>query len=62
VHAPSRLRCEACANPPGREHSENMADRDDLLAWVNSALYEAERAVHNGDAGRRRALWSRNDR
>ena len=33
-----------------------MADRDDLLAWVNSALYEAERAVHNGDAGPRRAL------
>jgi ketosteroid isomerase-like protein len=31
-----------------------MADRDDLLAWVNSALYEAERAVHNGDAGPRR--------
>jgi hypothetical protein len=38
-----------------------MADRDDLLAWVNSALYEAERAVHNGDAGPRRALWSRNE-
>jgi hypothetical protein len=33
-----------------------MADRDDALAWVNSALYEAERAVHNGDAGPRRAL------
>jgi ketosteroid isomerase-like protein len=38
-----------------------VADRDDFLAWVNSALYEAERAVHNGDAGPRRALWSRNE-
>ena len=36
-----------------------MTDRDDFLAWVNSALYEAELAVHNGDAAPRRALWSR---
>ena len=36
-----------------------MTDRDDLLAWVNSALYEAELAVHDGDAAPRRALWSR---
>jgi ketosteroid isomerase-like protein len=36
-----------------------MTDRDDFLAWVNSALYEAEVAVHNGDAAPRRALWSR---
>jgi hypothetical protein len=42
--------------PLGQEHAEDMAERDDLLAWVNSALYEAERAVHNGDAGPRRAL------
>jgi ketosteroid isomerase-like protein len=53
--------CQACAKPLGQEHAENMADRDDLLAWVNSALYEAERAMHNGDAGPRRALWSRNE-
>jgi hypothetical protein len=38
-----------------------MADRDDLLVWVKSALYEAERAVHNGDADPRRALWSHNE-
>jgi hypothetical protein len=31
------------------------------LAWVKSALYEAELAVHNGDAAPRRALWSRNE-
>jgi len=36
-----------------------MTDRDDFLAWVNSALYEAEFALHNGDAAPRRALWSR---
>jgi ketosteroid isomerase-like protein len=38
-----------------------MTDRDDFLAWVASALYEAELALHNGDAGPRRALWSRNE-
>ena len=38
-----------------------MTDRDDFLAWVTSALYEAERALHNGDADPRRALWSRNE-
>ena len=38
-----------------------MTERDDFLSWVNSALYEAEVSVHNGDAGPRRALWSRNE-
>ena len=38
-----------------------MTDRDDFLAWVNSALFDAERALHNGDAAPRRALWSRNE-
>lgn len=38
-----------------------MADSDDFLAWVRSALFEAELPLHNGDASRRRALWSRND-
>jgi len=36
-----------------------MSDRDDFLTWVRTALYEAELALHNGDAGPRRALWSR---
>lgn len=36
-----------------------MTDRDDFLAWVETALYEAEVALHNGDAGPRRAIWSR---
>jgi ketosteroid isomerase-like protein len=36
-----------------------MSDRDDFLAWVNSALYEAELALHNGDPEPRRELWSR---
>ncbi|MFJ7158786.1 nuclear transport factor 2 family protein [Streptomyces sp. NPDC101118] len=35
-----------------------MSDHDDFLAWVRTALYEAEVALHNGDAGPRRALWS----
>src|SRR5215211_2632450 len=38
-----------------------MTDRDDFLAWVKTALYEAELALHNGDAAPRRALWSRNE-
>ncbi|KJK47717.1 MULTISPECIES: nuclear transport factor 2 family protein [unclassified Streptomyces] len=35
-----------------------MADHDDFLAWVRTTLYEAEVALHNGDAAPRRALWS----
>jgi ketosteroid isomerase-like protein len=38
-----------------------MTDRDDFLAWVRTTLYEAELALHNGDAAPRRALWSRNE-
>ena len=38
-----------------------MTDRDDFLSWVETALYPAELALHNGDAGPRRALWSRNE-
>lgn len=42
-------------------HDEDMTDRDDFLEWVRTALYEAELALHNGDAAPRRALWSRNE-
>lgn len=42
-------------------HAEGVTDRDEFLAWVRTALYEAELALHNGDAGPRRALWSRNE-
>jgi ketosteroid isomerase-like protein len=38
-----------------------MADSDEFLVWVKSALYDAEVALHNGDAAPRRALWSRNE-
>ena len=38
-----------------------MSERDELIAWVQSDLYDAEVAVHNGDAGPRRAIWSRNE-
>jgi len=27
-----------------------MSDRNDFLTWVETALYEAEVALHNGDA------------
>jgi ketosteroid isomerase-like protein len=38
-----------------------MTDRDEFLAWIRTALHEAELALHNGDAAPRRALWSRNE-
>jgi ketosteroid isomerase-like protein len=38
-----------------------MTDHDDFFAWVTTSLYEAELALHNGDAAPRRALWSRNE-
>jgi ketosteroid isomerase-like protein len=38
-----------------------MTDRDDFLTWVQTSLYEAEVALHNGDAAPRRALWSRSE-
>jgi ketosteroid isomerase-like protein len=38
-----------------------MTDRDEFLAWVRTTLYQAELALHNGDAAPRRALWSLNE-
>jgi ketosteroid isomerase-like protein len=38
-----------------------VADRDDFLTWVRTALYDAELALHNGDPAPRRALWSRTE-
>jgi len=38
-----------------------MTERDDFLAWVESELYQAELALHNGDAAPRQALWSRTE-
>jgi ketosteroid isomerase-like protein len=38
-----------------------MTEQDDFLAWVRTALYDAEVALHNGDPSPRRALWSRSE-
>jgi ketosteroid isomerase-like protein len=38
-----------------------MTDHDEFLAWVRTALYQAELALHNGDPAPRRALWSRRE-
>jgi ketosteroid isomerase-like protein len=38
-----------------------MSEDDNFLAWVKGDLYEAELALHNGDAAPRRALWSRKE-
>ncbi len=32
-----------------------------FITWVQSVLRDAEIAVHNGDAGPRRAIWSQHD-
>jgi ketosteroid isomerase-like protein len=40
---------------------DGMTDREEFLAWIHGALYEAELALHNGDPAPRRALWSRNE-
>jgi hypothetical protein len=41
-------------DPLGRWHAGAMTDRDDFLTWVQTSLYEAEVALHNGDAAPRR--------
>jgi ketosteroid isomerase-like protein len=38
-----------------------MTDRDDFRVWVESVLYSAEFALHNGDAAPRKAIWSRRE-
>lgn len=38
-----------------------MSDREEFRHWVESELYDAERALHDGDPAPRRALWSRNE-
>ena len=50
-----------CERRSGNKNVDGMTDRDDFLAWVRTTLYEAELALHNGDAAPRRALWSRNE-
>lgn len=38
-----------------------MDQYEEFVNWVQSAFVDAEIAVHNGDAGPRRAIWSGND-
>lgn len=38
-----------------------MSDDEDFLGWVTTTLHGAEVALHDGDPGPRRALWSRNE-
>ncbi|MET9361025.1 nuclear transport factor 2 family protein [Streptomyces sp. NPDC006632] len=38
-----------------------MTEREAFLAWVDTELHDAEIALHNGDPGPRRALWSREE-
>ena len=39
--------------------ARGLSDREQLRSWVENILYAAELALHQGDAGPRRALWSR---
>jgi ketosteroid isomerase-like protein len=38
-----------------------MTEREEFITWVHSVLRDAEIAVHNGDPGPRRDIWSGND-
>lgn len=38
-----------------------VTERDEFVSGVQSVLKDAEIAVHNGDAGPRRAVWSQNE-
>jgi ketosteroid isomerase-like protein len=38
-----------------------MSDKEEFLVWAGSRLKDAEVALHNGDAGPRAAIWSRQD-
>jgi ketosteroid isomerase-like protein len=38
-----------------------MTDHEEFIGWVKTTLYDAELALHNGDAAPRRALWSVNE-
>lgn len=38
-----------------------MGDREEFETWVRTTLTEAEIALHEGDAGPRRTLWSRRE-
>jgi ketosteroid isomerase-like protein len=42
-------------------HPVQMSDRDEFLAWVESDLVDAERAMMSGDDGPRRAIWCRTE-
>jgi ketosteroid isomerase-like protein len=42
----------------GKAEERDVNDRDDFLNWVQTTLIPAERALHNGDAGPRLAIWS----
>jgi ketosteroid isomerase-like protein len=48
-------------NASRTEHAAVVNERDDFLSWVRRELYQAELALHNGDAAPRRALWSRTE-
>jgi hypothetical protein len=38
-----------------------MTEREDFVGWVQSVVKDAEVAVHHGDAGPRRRIWSRKE-
>lgn len=38
-----------------------MTHSDDILTWIRTTLHDAELAIHDGDAGPRRAIWSREE-
>lgn len=55
------VRCAGLDAHGTSQQPGHMTDRDDFSAWVQGALHSAELALHNGDPGPRRALWSLNE-
>lgn len=38
-----------------------MSEQEEFVRWLQSVLVDAERAIHDGDAAPRRAIWSREE-
>jgi ketosteroid isomerase-like protein len=38
-----------------------MTEREEFVHWLQTVLTDAERALHDGDPGPRRAIWSRHE-
>jgi ketosteroid isomerase-like protein len=52
------MACGLCGTAILEKGAPPMTDRDEFIDWVRSTLFDAELALHHGDAAPRRAIWS----